>query len=78
MAEKNFYHNPVLLQECIEGLNIIPSGVYADVTFGGGGHSREILKHLGSKGKLFVFDQDLDAMENVPKDNRVFFFQNQF
>ncbi len=78
MAEKNFYHNPVLLQECIEGLNIIPSGVYADVTFGGGGHSREILKHLGSKGKLFVFDQDLDAMENVPKDNRVFFFRTNF
>ena len=78
MAEKNFYHNPVMLRECIEGLNINTSGVYADVTFGGGGHSREILKHLGPEGRLFVFDQDSDAKENVPNDSRIMFFKSNF
>ena len=57
------YHSPVLLNECIEGLNIKPTGIYVDVTFGGGGHSKEIMKHLGG-GKLFAFDQDADAYEN--------------
>jgi len=55
------YHIPVMLRECIEGLNINPSGIYVDVTFGGGGHSIEILKRLNKEGKLFGFDQDLDA-----------------
>jgi len=57
------YHSPVLLYECIEGLNIKPTGIYVDVTFGGGGHSQEIMKHLDG-GKLFAFDQDADAYEN--------------
>ncbi|MDA7729032.1 16S rRNA (cytosine(1402)-N(4))-methyltransferase RsmH [Flavobacteriales bacterium] len=57
------YHSPVLLNECIEGLNIKPTGIYVDVTFGGGGHSKEIMKHLDG-GKLFAFDQDTDAYEN--------------
>ena len=54
------YHTPVMLKECIEGLNINPSGTYVDVTFGGGGHSREILKHLNKDGKLLAFDQRLE------------------
>jgi 16S rRNA (cytosine1402-N4)-methyltransferase len=58
------YHVPVMLHECIEGLNINPDGIYIDVTFGGGGHSKEILKHL-NKGKLFAFDRDADALENA-------------
>ena len=57
------YHSPVLLNKCIEGLNIKPTGIYVDVTFGGGGHSKEIMKHLDG-GKLFAFDQDTDAYEN--------------
>ncbi|MDB0026968.1 16S rRNA (cytosine(1402)-N(4))-methyltransferase RsmH [Flavobacteriales bacterium] len=57
------YHSPVLLNECIEGLSLKPNGVYVDVTFGGGGHSKEIIKHLNG-GKLFAFDQDADAYEN--------------
>ncbi len=61
------YHKPVMLKECIEGLAIRPDGIYVDVTFGGGGHSREILKHLGPNGKLFGFDQDQDAVENAKK-----------
>ena len=64
------YHNPVLLFESIDGLEIDPNGVYVDVTFGGGGHSREILKRLGEHGKLFAFDQDIDALENVIDDDR--------
>ena len=64
------YHNPVLLAQSIEGLAIKPSGVYVDVTFGGGGHSKEILKHLGPKGKLFAFDQDEDAQQNTIDDER--------
>ena len=62
------YHNPVLLFESIDGLEIDPSGVYVDVTFGGGGHSREILKRLDENGKLFAFDQDADALGNVIED----------
>jgi 16S rRNA (cytosine1402-N4)-methyltransferase len=70
------YHNPVLLNECIEGLAINPKGVYVDATFGGGGHSRHIMKNLSS-GKLFAFDQDEDSNENVIQDERfVFICQN--
>ncbi|RIV42840.1 16S rRNA (cytosine(1402)-N(4))-methyltransferase RsmH [Flagellimonas pelagia] len=64
------YHNPVLLQESVDGLNIKQDGVYVDVTFGGGGHSREILKRLGESGKLFAFDQDEDALQNAIDDDR--------
>ncbi len=64
------YHNPVLLKESVDGLNIKPDGVYVDVTFGGGGHSREILSRLNDKGKLFAFDQDEDAKRNVIDDPR--------
>ena len=59
------YHTPVLLQESIDGLNIHPDGIYVDVTFGGGGHSREILSRLGPKGHLYSFDQDADAEKNI-------------
>ena len=59
------YHNPVLLHASVDGLNIKPDGVYVDVTFGGGGHSREILRRLGPEGKLFAFDQDEDALANT-------------
>jgi 16S rRNA (cytosine1402-N4)-methyltransferase len=64
------YHNPVLLSESVEGLNIKENGIYVDVTFGGGGHSREILKRLGDDGKLLAFDQDEDTSANAIKDNR--------
>jgi 16S rRNA (cytosine1402-N4)-methyltransferase len=71
------YHNPVLLKECIEGLNINPAGIYVDVTFGGGGHSREILKHL-TTGKLFAFDQDEDALKNKIVDERFVLVKQNF
>ncbi|NHF60891.1 16S rRNA (cytosine(1402)-N(4))-methyltransferase RsmH [Flavobacteriaceae bacterium TP-CH-4] len=64
------YHNPVLLKESVDGLNIKKDGIYVDVTFGGGGHSNEILKRLGDGGKLFAFDQDEDALENAIDDDR--------
>ena len=64
------YHNPVLLKESVDGLAIKENGVYIDVTFGGGGHSKEILKRLGEKGKLYAFDQDEDAQANVLADER--------
>ncbi|MCC6690361.1 MAG: 16S rRNA (cytosine(1402)-N(4))-methyltransferase RsmH [Bacteroidia bacterium] len=67
---KNNYHIPVLLQNCIEGLNIKPDGIYADVTYGGGGHSSEILKHLLT-GKLIAFDQDEEAVNNKIEDDRI-------
>ena len=57
------YHNPVLLKETVDGLHIHPEGVYVDVTFGGGGHSKEIMSRLGANGKLFAFDQDVDAFK---------------
>lgn len=63
------YHEPVMLVECIEGLNIIDGGVYVDVTFGGGGHSRRILNAMKG-GKLIAFDQDSDALQNAPDDSR--------
>ncbi len=72
------YHIPVLLQETIEGLAIKADGVYVDCTFGGGGHSKEILKKLGPTGKLFVFDQDIAAKQNLPNDNRIVFIQQNF
>jgi 16S rRNA (cytosine1402-N4)-methyltransferase len=72
------YHNPVLLKETVDGLNIKENGVYVDVTFGGGGHSREILKRLGDKGKLFAFDQDADAIENKIEDNRFILIHENF
>lgn len=72
------YHNPVMLAECIEGLNINPEGTYVDVTFGGGGHSREILKHLGPQGKLIAFDQDVDAQANAIDDERFVFVDQNF
>lgn len=64
------YHQPVLLKHAIDGLNIQPDGVYVDVTFGGGGHSREILKQLNAQGRLIAFDQDPDAKANIPDDPR--------
>jgi 16S rRNA (cytosine1402-N4)-methyltransferase len=64
------YHIPVLLEESVDALNIKPDGVYIDVTFGGGGHSRHILSKLGEKGKLIAFDQDRDVLENTPEDER--------
>ncbi|NJY61715.1 16S rRNA (cytosine(1402)-N(4))-methyltransferase RsmH [Salinimicrobium sp. CDJ15-81-2] len=72
------YHNPVLLEETVEGLNIQPSGVYVDITFGGGGHSREILDRLGPKGKLFAFDQDKDALANKIDDERFTLINENF
>ena len=72
------YHNPVMLQECISGLAIKPNGVYVDVTFGGGGHSREILTHLSHDGQLLAFDQDADARQNLPNDDRFTFIDQNF
>ncbi len=71
------YHVPALLNECIEGLNIQPKGIYVDVTFGGGGHSKRILELLGD-GKLIAFDQDSDAEKNKPVDNRFLFLNQNF
>ena len=72
------YHIPVLLQETINGLGIKPGGVYVDCTFGGGGHSKEILEQLGESGKLIVFDQDEAARKNVPDDKRIIFVAQNF
>ncbi|TXE18889.1 16S rRNA (cytosine(1402)-N(4))-methyltransferase RsmH [Psychroserpens burtonensis] len=72
------YHNPVLLKKTVEGLNIKPDGVYVDVTFGGGGHSKEILEHLGPDGKLFAFDQDKDALLNAIDDDRFTLINENF
>ena len=73
------YHVPVLLRETVDGLDVKPDGVYVDVTFGGGGHSREILSRLGSEGQLFSFDQDADAEQNVPADeSRLTFVRSNF
>ena len=72
------YHNPVLLKETVDGLNIKEDGVYVDVTFGGGGHSREILSRLGEKGKLIAFDQDQDALLNTIVDSRFTLINENF
>ena len=76
--EKPVYHIPAMLQECIDGLQISPSGTYVDVTFGGGGHSRGIIEQLGEGGKLFSFDQDLDAYANRIEDPRFTFVHSNF
>jgi 16S rRNA (cytosine1402-N4)-methyltransferase len=72
------YHNPVLLHQSVDGLNVRPSGIYVDVTFGGGGHSREILSRLDENGKLFAFDQDEDALENKIDDPRFTLIEENF
>ena len=72
------YHNPVLLQASVGGLNIKPDGIYVDVTFGGGGHSKEILSKLGPKGKLFAFDQDEDALANTLIEERFTLINENF
>ncbi|WP_177730023.1 MULTISPECIES: 16S rRNA (cytosine(1402)-N(4))-methyltransferase RsmH [Flavobacterium] len=72
------YHNPVLLKETVDGLNIKPDGIYVDVTFGGGGHSREIMSRLGPGGKLFAFDQDQDALANAIDDARFTLINENF
>lgn len=75
---ESVYHVPVMLDECMEGLAILPSGVYVDVTFGGGGHSKEILKRLGRDGVLVGFDQDPDVLNNVIVDSRFKFVHQNF
>ncbi len=72
------YHIPVLLRESIEGLAVKPDGIYVDVTFGGGSHSREILNLLGKNGRLFSFDQDADAEKNIVDDDRFTFVRSNF
>ena len=72
------YHIPVMLKETLEGLAIKPDGTYVDVTYGGGGHSREILKQLGSEGRLIGFDQDEDALKNTIEDNRFMLIHQNF
>ncbi|GGI56700.1 16S rRNA (cytosine(1402)-N(4))-methyltransferase RsmH [Winogradskyella haliclonae] len=72
------YHNAVLLKETVDGLDIKPDGVYVDVTFGGGGHSQEILKRLGPEGKLYAFDQDTDALNNAIDDDRFTLINENF
>lgn len=78
LVEERIYHTPALLEECMEGLNLSQDGVYVDVTFGGGGHSREILNRIGEKGHLYGFDQDLDALKNKPNDERFTFVRSNF
>lgn len=72
------YHNPVLLKETVDGLNIKPNGIYVDVTFGGGGHSREIISRLGENGRLIAFDQDEDALQNAIQDDRFLLINENF
>ena len=76
--QQDVYHVPVLLMETVDALNIQPNGVYVDCTFGGGGHSREILKRLGKDGILVAFDQDPDAKRNLPDDERIVFVPHNF
>ncbi|GGZ36132.1 ribosomal RNA small subunit methyltransferase H [Echinicola pacifica] len=77
MSERE-YHIPVMLKECMDGLAIQKGGVYVDLTFGGGGHAREILSRLGPEGQLYGFDQDEDALANIPADERFTFVQANF
>lgn len=72
------YHTPVLLNESVDALSIKEDGIYVDATFGGGGHSKEILSRLGKKGKLIAFDRDMDAIEAAPKDSRLILVHNNF
>ncbi len=76
--ETMMYHNPVLLRESVDGLQIKKDGIYVDVTFGGGGHSQEILNRLGNEGRLFAFDQDEDALENTIDDERFTLINENF
>src|SRR5690606_3687748 len=78
MMNNTEYHSPVLLKESVDGLNINPDGVYVDVTFGGGGHSREILRRLGPNGRLIAFDQDTDALANAIDDPRFLLINENF
>lgn len=78
MMNYDSYHIPVMLHETVEGLGIHPDGVYVDLTFGGGGHSREIMRHLGERGHLYGFDQDLDAMKGALDDPRFTFVRSNF
>jgi 16S rRNA (cytosine1402-N4)-methyltransferase len=75
---ETFYHIPALLHQTVEGLNIKPDGIYVDVTFGGGGHAKEILNCLGKSGRLIAFDQDLDAIKNIHEDARFTFVRSNF
>ncbi len=76
--QEGIYHVPVMLDEVIDGLKIIPSGIYVDCTFGGGGHSKAILEKLDATGKLIAFDQDADAKENLLSDSRLIFVPHNF
>lgn len=78
MKEETTYHIPVLLHESIEGMNLQPGGIYVDVTFGGGGHSKEILRQMDSSARLYSFDQDEDAEKNVVNDKRFTFVRSNF
>ena len=78
MTTAETYHVPVLLRESVDGLDIQPDGIYVDVTFGGGGHSKEILSRLGKKGHLYSFDQDADAEKNIVDDDRFTFVRSNF
>ncbi len=78
MNDEQVYHIPVLLKQSIDGLTICPEGIYVDVTFGGGGHSREILKHLSGKGHLYSFDQDPDAEQNIVENEHFTFVRSNF
>ena len=78
MTQENEYHNPVLLEESVDALDIMPGGVYVDATFGGGGHSREILSRMDSTARLYSFDQDADAERNMVDDDRFTFVRSNF
>ena len=78
MTIKKMYHNPVLLEESIDSLEIKKNGVYVDLTFGGGGHSKEILKRLNKEGKIIAFDTDEDALQNQINDSRFIFLRQNF
>ena len=78
MTQENEYHNPVLLEESVDALDIMPGGVYVDATFGGGGHSREILRRMDSSARLYSFDQDADAERNIVDDDRFTFVRSNF
>jgi len=78
MSETNTYHVPVLLKESVEGLNIRPGGIYVDVTFGGGGHSKEILKKIGKRGHLYSFDQDEETEANIISNDHFTFVRGNF
>ena len=78
ISNEETYHVPVLLKESVDGLDIVPNGIYVDVTFGGGGHSREILSRLGENGHLYSFDQDEDAEKNILNDSRFTFVRSNF